>query len=126
MAVDSGTVEPFAVALQRLKHDRGLSYRALADRTAEEDEAGKGLLPSHISQLANGTDWPAPAAIELIAGALNLEPSYFAEYRLAQARLLLDERGPGGLTGAVEHLERFCEVAELSGKPKLRLRRAAA
>jgi transcriptional regulator with XRE-family HTH domain len=67
---------------------RGLTYRALADRTREVD--GRGLTHAHINTLANGRDKPSLRAMELIARACGVEADYFAEYRLATAMRELD------------------------------------
>jgi hypothetical protein len=42
-----------------------------------------------------------------IAAALDVEPTHFAEYRLAQARLLFTESGPHGLSGALAQLDQL-------------------
>jgi transcriptional regulator with XRE-family HTH domain len=49
----------------------------------------------HIANLASGHERPSRRALELIAHALELEPDYFAEYRLAELRDQLDERRVG-------------------------------
>src|ERR1700686_161239 len=87
----------FAEALSGLKAQRGLSFRALHEATQAADPSGRGLSGAHISRLCSGKDPPSSPTIALIGKALGLPPRYFAEYRLAEARALFDERGPGGL-----------------------------
>jgi transcriptional regulator with XRE-family HTH domain len=79
---------PFGDALRALMNDRELTYRELAHRTRELD--GRGMTHAHINMLANGHDRPSTRAMELIAEACGVEPSYFAEYRLALAMRELD------------------------------------
>jgi transcriptional regulator with XRE-family HTH domain len=67
---------------------RGLTYRALAEATRALDE--KGLTHAHLNMLANGHEKPSMRAMELIARACEVEPEYFAEYRLAVAMRELD------------------------------------
>jgi transcriptional regulator with XRE-family HTH domain len=97
----------FAAALTGLKQERALTFRELHEATQAADPTGKGLSGTHISRLCNGAEPPSPSTIALLADALRLPPRYFAEYRLAEARALLDERGPGGLPGALRQLSRL-------------------
>lgn len=90
----------------------GLSLRALADLTRGSRRGG--MSGAHLSRLARGLDPPSVGAMEDIAHALDADPTYFAEYRLAAGRALLDEYGPDGLAGALRRLERL--QAE-TGKP---------
>ena len=80
----------------------GLSLRALAQLTRHD---GGGMSVAHLSRLMRGLDPPSVAAMESIAVALETAPEYFAEYRLAAGRALLDEHGPDGLAGALDRLE---------------------
>ena len=79
---------PFGEALRVLMEDHGYSYRVLAERTRQLD--GRGMTHAHINMLAKGHDRPSMRAMELIAQACEVEPTYFAEYRLAQAMRELD------------------------------------
>lgn len=79
---------PFGEALRLLMEQRGFSYRALAERTRHVD--GKGVTHAHINMLAKGHDKPSLRAMQLIADACDVDPEYFAEYRLAQAMRELD------------------------------------
>jgi transcriptional regulator with XRE-family HTH domain len=101
---------PFNVVLTRLKQERKLSFRELHLATKQVDPAEDGLSFGHLSRLSAGLDRPSPAAIALIARALELPARYFAEYRLAEARALFDERGPDGLDGALQNLRRAQHV----------------
>jgi transcriptional regulator with XRE-family HTH domain len=59
------------------------------------DPAGAGLTHGHLATLIAGRARPSRRALESIARALELEPDYFAEYRLAELRDQLDERRAG-------------------------------
>jgi transcriptional regulator with XRE-family HTH domain len=80
---------------------RGFTYRKLADATRGLD--GKGITHAHINMLANGHDKPSTRAMELIAQACEIDPEYFAEYRLAVAMRELDP-AEVGLERALENL----------------------
>jgi transcriptional regulator with XRE-family HTH domain len=82
------TDKPFGDAVRELMDERGMTYRSLARATQEVD--GKGMTHAHINMLANGHDRPSMRAMELIARAFEVEPAYFAEYRLALAMRELD------------------------------------
>ena len=129
MTVKDETNAPFAEALSKLKHERGLSYRDISEATRAVDPANRGLSGSHISRLCHGLDPPSAATIALIARALDLPPRYFAEYRLAEARALFDERAPGGLSAALRQLHRLeasIGTPSPSGAPTRRARRRAS
>ena len=93
--------EPFGDALRALMAERGFSYRGLAEATRRID--GRGMTHAHINMLANGHDKPSTRAMELIARACEIEPEYFAEYRLAAAMRALDP-AEVGLEQALENL----------------------
>src|SRR5271154_647308 len=93
--------EPFGDALRALMAERGFSYRSLAEATRKLD--GKGMTHAHINMLANGHDKPSRRAMELIAQACDVDPMYFAEYRLAAAMRELDP-AEVGLERALENL----------------------
>jgi transcriptional regulator with XRE-family HTH domain len=73
--------------------ERRLTYRGLADAIGTLDE--RGMTHAHINMLANGHDRPSVRAMELIAKACGIDPSYFAEYRLAIAMRELDPEEVG-------------------------------
>lgn len=81
--------------------ERDLTYRALAEATRQLD--GRGMTHAHINMLANGHDKPSMRAMELIAEACGVEPTYFAQYRLAAAMRELDP-SEVGLERALENL----------------------
>jgi len=81
--------------------ERSLTYRGLAEATRKLD--GKGITHAHINMLANGHDKPSMRAMELIAAACEVDPDYFAEYRLAAAMRELDP-AEVGLEQALENL----------------------
>jgi transcriptional regulator with XRE-family HTH domain len=78
----------FGDALRTLMDEQRLTFRGLAQATRGLD--GKGVTHAHLNMLANGHDKPSMRAMELIAQACGVSPSYFAEYRLAQAMRELD------------------------------------
>ena len=92
---------PFGDALRALMTERGMTYRSLAEATRELD--GRGMTHAHINMLANGHDKPSRRAMELIAQACDVDPMYFAEYRLAAAMRELDP-AEVGLERALENL----------------------
>jgi transcriptional regulator with XRE-family HTH domain len=97
----STSEKPFGAALRALMDARRLTYRGLAQATRALD--GRGLTHAHINMLANGHDKPSMRAMELIAQACDVNPAYFAEYRLAVATRELDPEVVG-LARALENL----------------------
>jgi len=95
------STKPFGEALRILMDERSLTYRGLAEATRKLD--GKGITHAHINMLANGHDKPSMRAMELIAAACDIDPDYFAEYRLAAAMRELDP-SEVGLEQALENL----------------------
>jgi transcriptional regulator with XRE-family HTH domain len=89
---------PLAETLPALMRERGISYRALAAQTRLLDGTDNGLSHSHLVNLTAGRDLPSRRALELLASAFQLPPTYFAEYRLAELRRQLDERQVGFAT----------------------------
>jgi len=113
--------KPFGDSLRVLMNEHGFSFRSLAEATREVD--GRGMTHAHINMLANGHDKPSLRAMELIAQACEVQPDYFAEYRLAAAMRELDP-AEVGLEQALENLN-----ARLGGRrsaAKGRPRRAPA
>jgi transcriptional regulator with XRE-family HTH domain len=103
---------PFGDALRALMHERGLTYRGLSDAIRPID--GKGITHAHINMLANGHDKPSMRAMELIAQACEVEPNYFAEYRLAVAMRELDP-SEVGLEQALQNLNARLGARRTSG-----------
>ena len=95
------STKPFGESLRALMDARSLTYRGLAEATRKLD--GKGITHAHINMLANGHDKPSMRAMELIAAACDVDPDYFAEYRLAAAMRELDP-SEVGLEQALENL----------------------
>jgi transcriptional regulator with XRE-family HTH domain len=91
--MDGHSDKPFGQSLRALMRERGLTYRGLAEAIGELDE--RGMTHAHINMLANGHDRPSVRAMELIAKACGVDPSYFAEYRLAVAMRELDPEEVG-------------------------------
>jgi transcriptional regulator with XRE-family HTH domain len=93
MPASTHSDQPFGDALRSLMSAHELSYRKLADETRRLD--GRGMTHAHINMLANGRDKPSTRAMELIAQVCDVEPAYFAEYRLAMAMRDLDPNQVG-------------------------------
>ena len=109
--------EQFGDALRVLMKTRGLTYRRLAEDTRALD--GKGITHAHINMLANGHDKPSMRAMELIAQACGVPPSYFAEYRLATAMRELDPTEVG-FEQALENLNAALAARRASGAKRRR------
>ncbi|HZV74562.1 MAG TPA: hypothetical protein VFF79_12665 [Conexibacter sp.] len=64
---------------------------------SRRDGIRQGASRSSFEKHAAGTARGAPSAylMERVAEVLGIDPAYFAEYRLAMARHVLDERGVG-------------------------------
>ena len=83
------------MTLRRLAAERGRSYRELAERTRQLDQAGRGVTHSYIAGLASGREQPSPRSLVLLAQALDVTPEVFAEYHLARLRVELDPKRVG-------------------------------
>ena len=103
---------PFGEALRELMDARGLTYRGLSDAIRALD--GRGITHAHINMLANGHDKPSMRAMELIAAVCEVDPRYFAEYRLAAAMRELDP-AEVGLEQALENLSARLGARRRSG-----------
>jgi transcriptional regulator with XRE-family HTH domain len=106
------STRPFGESLRALMDARSLTYRGLAEATRRLD--GKGITHAHINMLANGHDKPSMRAMELIAAACEVDPDYFAEYRLAAAMRELDP-SEVGLEQALENLNARLGARRQSG-----------
>ena len=72
---NSTASQPFGVALQARMRDKGISYRALAEKT--------GLSAGYLNHLVHGNrPVPSNEVVETLAEALGVEPEHFREYRL--------------------------------------------
>ena len=67
--------EDFGRTIERLMGETGLTYRGLAAKT--------GLSAGYLNHLVHGNR-PVPSndVVETLAGALDVEPEHFREYRL--------------------------------------------
>jgi transcriptional regulator with XRE-family HTH domain len=67
--------EPFGPAVERLMNETGVTYRALAAKT--------GLSAGYLNHLVHGNR-PVPSndVVESLCKALDVEPSFFREYRV--------------------------------------------
>jgi transcriptional regulator with XRE-family HTH domain len=67
--------EPFGDAIERLMNELGVTYRGLAAKT--------DLSAGYLNHLVHGNrPVPSNEVIERLAGALDVEPEHFREYRL--------------------------------------------
>jgi transcriptional regulator with XRE-family HTH domain len=87
--------EPITATLKPLMRERRLTFRALAALTQSHDAESRGVTYAYLCGLTSGREYPSRRSIELIAASLELEPNYFAEYRLAELRDQLDARRTG-------------------------------
>ena len=67
--------EAFGATVERLMNEQSVTYRQLAART--------GLSAGYLNHLVHGNR-PVPSndVVETLAGALDVEPEHFREYRL--------------------------------------------
>ena len=67
--------EPFGPTIERLMDEAGVTYRSLAAKT--------GLSAGYLNHLVHGNR-PVPSndVVATLAGALEVEPEHFREYRL--------------------------------------------
>jgi transcriptional regulator with XRE-family HTH domain len=100
---------PIPVRLAALAKAAGYSV----ERVLHEawDPNVKGTSPSTVKKALRGERPLHPAQMEALAAVLDVGPSQFAEYRLAQARRLFDERDIG-LEAALANLEILDAVLE--------------
>jgi transcriptional regulator with XRE-family HTH domain len=87
--------DPITIALKPLMLEAGVTFRSLSERTRAQDTAGRGVTHTYLCGLTSGREYPSTRSMELIAAALDIPPTYFAEYRLAQLQLELDGRRVG-------------------------------
>jgi transcriptional regulator with XRE-family HTH domain len=65
----------FGPTIERLMGENGTTYRALAGKT--------GLSAGYLNHLVHGNrPVPSNEVVETLAGALDVEPEHFREYRL--------------------------------------------
>ena len=101
-------LRPLARLARELRQERGLSQEDLAFRMRDQ---GAGATSGAVGQIERGVIRPKRETIEALAAALGVEPERFAEYRLAAARRLFDEREVG-LEEALSNLRQLEESLE--------------
>jgi transcriptional regulator with XRE-family HTH domain len=101
--------------VDELRAEQGMSLDTLAYE-ARSHGAPSTFVGSWLSQLRRGTRPMAPDILRGIAGALDVEPEAFAEYRLAMARRQLDEREVG-LDQAATNLTQLGAMVGAGGLP---------
>lgn len=88
--------------LPELRREKGWSRERLAHSAYAVDPAGTSA--AQIAAIERGTRRASARTMAALAEALEVAPTVFAEYRLALARHVLDERRVG-LDQAIEFLE---------------------
>jgi len=79
------STEPFGVAIERLMNESALTYRGLAAKT--------DLSAGYLNHLVHGNrPVPSNGMIDRLAGALDIEPDHFREYRMRMIADRLVER----------------------------------
>jgi transcriptional regulator with XRE-family HTH domain len=74
-ASNNGTSQPFGVALEARMRDKGISYRALAEKT--------GLSAGYLNHLVHGNrPVPATPVMQSIAKAVGVKADSFREFRI--------------------------------------------
>ena len=76
--------QPFGPSIERLMADTGLTYRGLAALTQ--------LSAGYLNHLVHGNrPVPSNEVVKTLAGALDVEPEHFREYRLRVITQRLEE-----------------------------------
>lgn len=87
--------DPITLTLKPLMDERRLTYRRLAELTREADPEDRGVTYAYLAGVVSGREHPSPRALELIASSLDIDATFFAEYRLDQLRRELNAREVG-------------------------------
>jgi transcriptional regulator with XRE-family HTH domain len=67
--------QPFGATLERLMAERKVTYRGLGEQT--------GLSAGYLNHLVHGNrPVPSNEVVQRLAGALDVEPEHFLEYRV--------------------------------------------
>lgn len=107
-AAPSASVPPWWQLVAEVRAERGISQDDLAYE-ARKHGAPSTLTGSWIAAMKSGKRPLHADVLEGLAGALGIEPERFAEYRLARARDLLDEKVVG-LDQALANLGHLVDV----------------
>jgi transcriptional regulator with XRE-family HTH domain len=98
------TSDPFPEAMLALMQQRGVSTRKLSEKTRDMFNGWGAQVTIH--RLSTGEVPATIEAIERIARALEVDPDYFAEYRLAMFRAQFDPEQVS-LRVALANLDRY-------------------
>lgn len=96
--------DAFKDRLERLAQEKGMTLSQV--RLAAYDPQVKGTNPESLKRVISRERPLRPEQIAALAGAVDVPPEHFPEYRLALARKALDECQVG-LDQAVKTLERI-------------------
>jgi transcriptional regulator with XRE-family HTH domain len=81
-AASNGSSQPFGAALETRMRDKGISYRALAEKT--------GLSAGYLNHLVHGNrPVPANPVIQSIAKAVGVKADSFREFRIRKVSEVL-------------------------------------
>jgi transcriptional regulator with XRE-family HTH domain len=94
---------PLPETLVRLVELQDITQREFSRRLRRRYNWGSAAT---ISRFVRGEITPTPNAMENLAGALNLRPEVFAEYRMARQREMLDP-DQVGFAPALRYLEQI-------------------
>ena len=108
----------FATTVKRLAQEKGTSVNKVG--FSAYDPNVKGTNPDTFKSVMAGRRRPTIVLMRAVAEALGEPPQVFMEYRLAIARSLLDETGPGGLESAARYLGALTELAVDAGMRETR------
>ena len=76
--------EPFGTTIEKLMDETGVTYRALASKT--------DLSAGYLNHLVHGNrPVPSNEIVRSLAGALDVEPEHFREYRIRVITERLEE-----------------------------------
>jgi transcriptional regulator with XRE-family HTH domain len=89
------STQPFPEALHDLVRAKGYRKRNGTVNYAEVANALPTITYETLRKLTSGAYPPSPAQLEEIAGALDVDPAYFAEYQLWLKRRPFDPREVG-------------------------------
>ena len=78
------STEPFGPTIERLMEENAVTYRGLAEKT--------GLSAGYLNHLVHGNrPVPSNEIVKSLAGALDVEPEHFREYRIRVITERLEE-----------------------------------
>lgn len=104
--------EPYWEKLRRLRESAELAQHEVPGVSLGTIRALEKPYESQRDGVQTSARYPSPAMLERLARGLGVPPDTFDEYRLAKARVLLDER-VAGLDLAVARLDQITAALQL-------------